>query len=248
MLQRRELGFGLRPSIAATACLLAAFVVAAAGVATPPLSAGLAVAYEPGHMVQVGGRTYTDPIAEVTNNGSSGLVALELVATNSAGRVESVRFLDRLISPPHHALLPGDTMAVQIPFRKGVNPATLNPKIVAALFADGSTFGDPAEVAKLQSRRRCIRQEAAELQVELRRDLATLAPRAAILSGLATDEQTASATGDRQCRDGSRYAVVVAEAGVRNDRIDDAIPPPQQIMPYVLRALGRVRGWARQLP
>ncbi|MGH9527397.1 MAG: hypothetical protein ACRD2F_12030 [Terriglobales bacterium] len=221
---------------------------AAAGAAAPSPGAGLALAYKPAHTAQMGGAAVRDPVVEITNHGNRGLVALELVATDAVGRVASIRFMDRLISPPHRALLPGDTMAVQVPFRKGVNPATLNPKIVAALFADGSAFGDPAEVAELRSRRKCMRQEAAALQAELQRDLATLAPRATILSRLAADEQAASATGDRQCRDGSRYAVVVAEAGVRNDRIDGTIPPPRQIMPYVLRALGRVRGWARPLP
>ncbi len=138
-------------------------------------------------------------------------------------------------------------MKIQVPFRLGASLTSLDPKIMAALFDDGSTLGAPAEVAKLQSRRRCMRHEAQAVQIELERNLAAGASRATILAGLAAEENAASEAASPQCRDGTAYPVQVAEAELRNDRLDGAVAAPGQIMPYVLRALGRIEAWARPL-
>ncbi len=213
----------------------------------PSAKSPLAIAYEPFHTLQIGARVIPNPIVKVTNRGSSGFVALELVATDSAGRIVSRQWMDRLISPPHHPLPPGETMAIQLSFRAGASLASLDPKIVAALFEGGGAWGDPTEVAQLQSRRRCMRREALTVQFELQRDLAAGDPRAAMLAGLARDERSASVSGNAQCREGAGYPVRIAEAGLRNDRIDGAVPAPRRIMPFVLGALGRVEDWARPL-
>ena len=138
-------------------------------------------------------------------------------------------------------------MAIQFPFRAGADLASLDLKIVAALFERGGAWGDPAAVAKPQSRRRCIRREALTVQFELQRDLAAGDSRAAMLAGLASDERSASASGNAQCAEGAGDAVTVAEAGLRNSRIDGAVPAPRRIMPIVLWTLGRLAAWARPL-
>jgi hypothetical protein len=198
--------------------------------------------------VKVGVNVFADPIVEVTNNGTSGLVAFELAMTNSAGAVASRIFADRLISPPHRALLPGDTMTVQVPYRLRSALTSMSPLIVAALFQDGATTGEPAEAAKLRIRRQCMWKEDLALQSELRRDLADGESRATVLAGLAADAKTVSAAPSGLCRDGGGYAVAVAEAGMRDDRIDGITPGPSRLLPMVIRTLEGDAAWAKPLP
>ncbi len=109
----------------------------------------------------------------ITNNYSSALTAFELLAVADEGCTVDCRarshydgHIPGFSDPPQPIweIAPGKTKA--LPYRNFPTPASV--QVVAALFADGSSSGDPRVISELTGRRRIFFSEWQEMAAKLR--------------------------------------------------------------------------------
>ena len=105
--------------------------------------------------------------AIVTNGGPQVLTGFVLVLKryNSAGvqKFELQRFYDPFVHLPEHGVQPGESVEISLgsPFPDSSKPD--NVQLMAAVFADGKTFGDNAWAGKILRRRFIVKNALQEM-------------------------------------------------------------------------------------
>lgn len=183
------------------------------------------------------------PSVVVTNNYASPITGLlietDSTAPNGGSRIAGMAGLDTGINFPHdRPIQVGESRTFDIGYFRGENTATLKPRLMAAVFADGTSVGDPASISSIFVRRENAYKELATLQAFLSDALKNERDSATVLSSLhQMDESTANSTLGADYKIAVRHVLYMVISNLERAKVDGEVGNPQRTIPVLLDAM-----------
>lgn len=193
------------------------------------------------------------PSVVVTNNYSSAITGLIIESGSAAPkggmRITGMAGLDVGTNFPHDKpILNGESRSFEIGYFRSEDTSDLRPQLKAAVFADGTSVGDPASVSSIFTRRENAYHELTAVENFLEGALKEREDTATVASSLRQmDASVASGPQGTDFKVPVRHVIYMVIRNVEHASVGGEVGNPQRTIPALINAMRQWQGALKPL-